>query len=185
MPDFMNLHNIFAAISIFATVFFVIKLILFTFLGGDVEVNADFDTITETDVSFNFISVQSVLTFFMGFGWSGLACMVRFNSGAEIAIPVAIVVGFAFMLLTAYLMFLMKKLNKNIKVDINELKGREGKAYNSIEPHSEGQIEIILNNKLSFLNAINNSECKIEAFTPVMVEKVENNKIYVKRTDKE
>ena len=68
MPDTMNLSNIFAAIGIFATVFFIIKLILFSFLGGDVEVDANFDTITETDVSFNFISIQSLLAFFMGFG---------------------------------------------------------------------------------------------------------------------
>ena len=184
MPDTMNLSNIFAAIGIFATVFFIIKLILFSFLGGDVEVDANFDTITETDVSFNFISIQSLLAFFMGFGWSGLACIVNFNTGIKTAIPAAIFAGAAFMFLTAYLTFLMKKLNKNIKVDINELKGKKGKSYRAIEPKSEGQIEIILNNKLSFLDAFNDSEEKIEAFSQVVVEKIENNKIYIK-ADKE
>ncbi|MCD7780729.1 MAG: hypothetical protein LUH05_08685 [Candidatus Gastranaerophilales bacterium] len=179
MPEYLNLYNVFAAVSIFSTVFYVIKLAIFMLTGADAEVDAQFDTITETEVSFNFLSVQSILAFFMGFGWSGLAAVTQFELDGKIALAIAILVGSAFMFLSAYLMFGVKKLNKNIKVNLNELEGKTGKAYTSINAKSEGQIEIVLNNKLTILNAINISDEKIEAFSQVKVIKVEDDEIHI------
>jgi len=179
MFEFLNLYNVLTAISIFATVLYIIKLIIFILIGGDVEVNADFDSITETDISFNFLSIQSILAFFMGFGWSGLAALTQFETDAKLTILIALIIGFAFMYMSAFLMYSIKKLNKTIKVDLNELNGKHGKAYTSIEPKAEGQIEIILNNKLSILNAINISDEKINSFEQIKVEKIENNQIYI------
>lgn len=179
MPEFLNFYNVFVAVSIFSTVFYIIKLALFILVGGDVEIDSDFDSITETETSFSFLSIQSILAFFMGFGWAGLAALSQFQSSGKIALLIAIVVGFAFMYLSAYLMFSIKKLNKKIKIDYNQLVGKTGKAYTSIEAKSEGQIEISLNNKLSILNAINNTDEKINAFTQIKVEKIEDKKIYI------
>ena len=61
--------KIYYYIAIFATILFVLKLILFATVGGDTEVAADFNSEVDTDCSFNFISIQSVIAFFMGFGW--------------------------------------------------------------------------------------------------------------------
>lgn len=177
--DFLNLYNVFAAVSIFSTVFYIIKLALFIFIGGDSEVDANFDAVTETETSFSFLSVQSILAFFMGFGWSGLAAITQFEAEAKTALLIAIVIGLAFMYTSAYLMFSIKKLNKRIKIDYTQLTGKSGKTYTSIEPHSEGQIEISLNNKLSIINAINADNEKIEAFSLIKVIKVENNNIYI------
>ena len=83
------------------------------------------------------------------------------------------------MFATAYLMFCIKKLNHNVKVDLNDYVGTEGKAYTSINPNTEGQIEIVINKKLVIMPAINITEEKIEAFAPIKIEKVENNKLYI------
>lgn len=179
MPEFLNLYNVFIAISIFSTVLYVIKLVIFALVGGDVEVETDFNMVSECDISFNFLSVQSILAFFMGFGWSGLAALVQFKTSGKVALLVAFIVGLTFMLLSAYLMYNVKKLNKRIVVDYNELVNKTGKAYTSLEAKGEGQIEIELNNKLTTLNAINISDEKINSFSIIKVTKVENNQIYI------
>lgn len=179
MPDFLNLYNVFLAVSIFSTVLYILKLAIFILVGGDAEVETDFNTVSETDISFNFLSIQSILAFFMGFGWSGLAALVQFHTSGKIALLIAIIIGLLFMFLSAYLMYSVKKLNKRIVVDYNELINKTGKAYTTFEANAEGQIEIDLNNKLSTLNAINLSDEKINAFSIIKVVKVENNQIYI------
>ncbi|MBQ9244766.1 NfeD family protein [bacterium] len=179
MADWLNLQNVLITISIFSTLLYIIKLIIFIFIGGDAEVDSDFDAMTETDVSFSFLSVQSILAFFMGMGWSGLAALVQFNLSAKISLAIALLVGFIFMYITAYLMYSVKKLNQNVKEDITTLIGKTGKAYTAIAPHAEGQIQIDINNKLSIFAAINESDEHIESFSQIKVTRVENNQIYI------
>lgn len=179
MNEVLTIQNVFIFISIFSTVLYILKTVIFMATGGDTEVNADFDTMTDTDASFSFLSVQSLLAFFMGFGWSGLAAIQQFNATKSIAIIVAFVIGLIFMYMSAYLMCSIKKLNKTIKKDINELVNKQGRTYTSFPPKGEGQIEIVYNNKLSILDALNSSDEKIDSFTQIKVEKTENNKIYI------
>ena len=175
----MNLCNIFLYTAIISTALFIIKMIIYSLTGADVEVESDFDAITDTDISFNFISLQTILAFLMGFGWSGYTMLIQYHSGGKLAIFIAFVIGLAFMYFSAYLMFCIKKLNKNIVYDYTTLTGNEGKAYTSINPKQQGQIEINFNGKLSILDAVNADDEKIEAFEAVKVIKVENKIIYV------
>ncbi len=179
MTDLLTLENVFLFVSIFSTLLYVIKMVLFFFVGGDSEVDASFDTITETEISFNFISMQSILAFFMGFGWSGLSALIQFQTGGKIALLIAVGVGLFFMYMSAYLMFCIKKLTKTVKFDLNELKDKTGRSYTSFEPKSKGQIEIDFNGRLSIMDAYNLTDEKINAFTAIKVEKIEDNKIYI------
>lgn len=179
MSDILNLENILWTIGLFSTVLFILKLSIFMIVGGDMEVNADFDTITETETSFEFLSLQSILAFLMAFGWCGYFALKNFNLGTSGIIMIALTTGLICMWFSGYLMFNIKKLNKKIVIDINELVGKEGKAYTSFEPNSSGKIEISLNNKLTILDAINLSEEKINSFSEIKVEKVEEKKIYI------
>ena len=179
MPEFLNLENIFWTIAVFSTVLFVLKLIIFMAVGGDVEVEADFDSITEVETSFTFISVQSILAFLLGFGWCGLSALIQFKLSWALIIIIAFIAGLFCMYISAYLMFSIKKLNKKVIVELKELEGKEGKAYTSFDEKGNGQIEISLNNKLTIINANSLSDEKIEAFSIIKVEKVENNIVYV------
>lgn len=179
MSEILNLYNIFMYTAILSTVLYIIKMLLFLLTGGDVEVESNFDTIAETDTSFSFVSFQSILAFLMGFGWSGLACAVQFNTSYKAALLVGIIVGLAFMFLSAYLMFSIKKLNKKITLDYTTLTDKEGKAYINIPAKKEGQIEINFNNRLSILEAVNDDNEDIPAFSAIKVVRVQNNKIYV------
>lgn len=179
MNEIFNLQNIFLVISIFSTFLYILKMIIFLFTGGDAEVDADFNTAIETDTSFTFLSIQSLLAFFMGFGWSGLAALIQFKTTTTIALIAAFIIGAVFMYASAYLMFCIKKLNKVVVKDINTLVNKQGRTYTSFPPKGEGQIEIDFNNKLSILQAINLSDEKLDSFIQIKVEKIENNKIYI------
>ena len=181
MPEFMNITNIFLAVGVFATVFYIIKMCLFLFTGGDVEVHADFTSLCDTDVSFDFISIQSILAFMMGFGWVGLAAVSQFKMSILLSVISAVVFGLIFMFLSAYLMFLIKKLDKREKIDLQDFVGTVGRAYTAFKPQSEGQIEITINDQLSVIGAINMTDEEIHAFMPVKIEKIEDNKIYIVR----
>lgn len=181
MDNLLSFNNVFIGISIFSTTLFILKLIIFMFTGGDSEVDSDFTTETETETSFTFFSVQSILAFFMGFGWTGLAAVQEFQATKLIALLAAFIVGIFFMFCSAYLMFCIKKLNHTIKKDLNELIGKYGKTYTAFEPNGQGQIQIDFNNKLTILDATNLTNEKINSFEQIKVDKVENNTIYISK----
>ena len=177
----LDIQSTYTFIAWFATILFVLKLAIFMLTGGDMEVHSDFDGMSDVDTSFSFFSVQSVLAFLMGFGWMGLTALNQIKTGTVASIILSLGAGLLFMTLAAYLMFLVRKLEKRIGVKLEDYIGTEGKAYTDLHPNSEGQIQIVINNKLETLKAINSSNEEIKAFSPIKITKVENNTIYVDR----
>jgi hypothetical protein len=110
-----NITNLYYYIALFATTFYIIKMALFAIFGGDVEVHTDFNGSFETDDSFDFLSIQSILAFFMGLGWMGLTCMKVWKISAILSAVISIGFGLALMFCSAYLMCCVKKLNKTVK----------------------------------------------------------------------
>ena len=181
MAEYLTIENSFLVLALFSTIFYIIKLCLFFFLGGDVEVHAEFDTMGECDPSFNFLSLQSILAFLMGFGWVGLAALTQFNTSILVAVIFAVVVGLFFMFMSAWLMLMIKKLDKNIKIDMNDYIGTVGRTYTAFKPHGEGQIEVTINKQLSVLKAYNDTDEEIHSFTEIKISRFENNMIYIVR----
>lgn len=179
--DMENFWKIYYYIGIFATVMFVVKLALFSVTGGDSEVVSDFNTEMDTDCSFNFFSTQSVIAFFMGFGWMGYAGLQQLGFSQYLNFPVAFCVGFIFMFVSAGLMFLTKKLEKNVKKDKKSAIGKLGKAYTGFGPNAMGQVEIEINGQLSVVNARNESDATINAFDIVKVNKVIDDLLYIEK----
>lgn len=166
----------------FATILFVVKLIIFSvFGGGDAEVSADFNTETDTDGSFHFISLQTVLAFLMGFGWMGYAAIKEYGFNCLAAFGIAFVVGLIFLFGTAYLMSLLKKLEKTVKKDKATAIDKIGKAYTDFAPKGQGRVEIEINEQLTVVDAVNNTEEEIKAFDAVKVVKVENELLYIEK----
>jgi len=167
--------QVFYYIAVFSTIFFVIKLVIFVMFGGDTEVNADFNSEFDTDPSFNFISVQSLLAFLMGFGWMGCAALKQFGWSNLYAVLSAIGVGFAFMFISAFLMFNVKKLEKNVKKDKATAIGKTGKAYTNFEEQGNGKVEIEISGQLTVAEARNVSDLKIKSFDVVEVVGIKDN----------
>ncbi len=176
-----NIWKIYYYLAIFTTILFVLKLAIFTVVGGDSEVSADFNTEADTDISFNFLSSQSIIAFLMGFGWMGYAGLQQFEFGQWKNFLIAFAVGFVFMFVTAFLMFSVKKLEKNIKKDKNSAVGKTCKAYSSFAPNSSGQVEVDINGQLTIANAMNNTDEPINSFEPVKVIKVIDDLLYIEK----
>jgi len=176
-----SIWKVYYYIALFATVVFILKLVIFTFVGGDSEVSSDFNAETDSDVSFNFISVQSVLAFLMGFGWMGYAGLKQFGMSQIANLLSAFGVGLALLFISAFLMFLTKKLEKNVKKDKSTAMGKVGKAYTSFAPGASGQIEIEVNGQLSIVNALNNTDVQINSFDAVKVVNVADDLLYIEK----
>lgn len=179
-----NIWKIYYYIALFSTILFALKLIIFNFIGGDSEVFSDFNTEIDTDPSFNFLSVQAIISFFMGFGWMGYAGLHQFKLNQLNNFLYAFIVGLIFMFVTAFLMFSIKKLEKRVKKDKKSAVQHIGRAYTNFEPHGMGQIEIEINGQLSVVNASNDTEDTINAFDSVKVIKVCDDLLYIEKTEK-
>lgn len=172
-------------IALFATILFALKLVIFSFLGtGDSEVSSDFNSSADSDPSFNFLSIQSIIAFLMGFGWMGYAGLKQIGLGQGTNLAVAFAVGFMFMFVMSFLMFSVRKLEKTVKKDKSGAVQTVGRAYTSFEPLGFGQIEIEINGKLSVVNASNLTEENIGAFELIKVIKVEGDILYIEKVKK-
>lgn len=188
MSNFVELlatpWKIYFYLAVFATILFVLKLIIFTMSGGDSEVSSDFNTETDTDPSFSFISFQSIIAFFMGFGWMGYAALKQLEFSPKMGFLVAFAVGFMFMFANAYLMFLAKKLEKNVTTSKSDAVNKNGRAYTSFTPKGNGQVEIEINGKLQVSNAVNISNDPINSFDTIKVVKVQDDILYIEKAKK-
>ena len=102
-------------------------------------------------------------------------------TSAGISFLISFAVGFGFMFLNAYLMFLVKKLEKKVVRDKNSAVGHVGKAYTSFAPNESGQIEIEICGKLSVENAKNVTDEEISAFDQIKVVKVVDDLLYIEK----
>ena len=89
--------------ALVGTVFFVLRLFVALFFGGD----SDFDTGDHfdgsTDASFSFFSLLSIPAFLMGSGWMGLTCRIDWQMGglASASAAAAAAFGFGMMMLAS------------------------------------------------------------------------------------
>jgi hypothetical protein len=175
----LNFSQMCFYVAIFATVLFVVKMILFA-IGGDGSDDMGID-ITDTDASFSLISVQGIFAFFMAFGWCGwIACEKMFLPALNAAI-IAIFMGAILLCFTAILMGSLKKLNRVVETDLKSLIGQTGTAYTKFEPDGNGQIQIELNEKLATLPAINKSNEHIEFTDMIKVMDVVDDILYIEK----
>lgn len=165
--------------AIIGTIIFILKTSIPIDTGT--EVDADFTSVTDTDASFNLFTIESIASFFMCSGWMGWVAFAQLHYELKISLLISILSGIFGMYLFAWLIAQFKKLEHNPKVDINELVGKQGKAYLQFPPSGQGKIQIELNGALQTLDAINNSDIEIKSFETIKVVNVENDIIYIEK----
>lgn len=179
MNEMLNLSflsSLYFWVAVATTVFFVAKLVIFSLFGMD---DGDGDLVgTDVDSSFNFISLQSVLAFLMGFGWMGYAA-IEWKFSAVISIIFAIIGGLILMGISVWLIFMMKKLNSTPKYDLNSLIEKTGTSYTKFDGKGMGKIQIEFNGKIETFDAWNDTEEPIESFKNIKVLNVVDNKIFI------
>jgi hypothetical protein len=137
------------------TVLFLLRLVVGLF-GGD---TGDFDSDIAhggTDGSFNLFSLLSVLAFIMGTGWMGLAARIDWGLGRPVAVVLAVSFGAAMMFLAAGLMYMTRKLNREVTYDVKTAIGRTARAYMRVPAKGAGQgkVQVSVSGRLMTIDAV-------------------------------
>jgi hypothetical protein len=173
--------------AIGGTVFFALRIVLVVFTGfGDFGFHADglgdgggdalgvdHDMAHDSDVAFQFLSVNSLTAFVMMFGWAGLAAYKQYGFGYFITGLIAVLAGVGMMLITSYLFVLARKLTtQGAGFSLSQAVGENASVYLRIPEGGTGKIQLNLNGILREIEAQSASGESIESFTNVKVLRV-------------
>lgn len=144
--------QIFYAIGLASISILLIQIFL-TFLGIASHHDAEL-THGEHESDLSFLSVRTVTALFVGFGWAGVIIL---NHGHSVlaAIVGGVVTGLAFLLVTAFLIHNLLRLQSSGNLDYHNAIGVVGSVYTTI-PGAErggGQIELMLQGRLMMAEA--------------------------------
>jgi len=137
--------------AVVATFIFAIKMLLLA-LGldstdavdsidaADVDFDADLDSIQ----AFTLFSLQSILAFFMGMGWAGWSAKLEYGYSQPTALIISVVVGAVLMLLSSFLLYWMKGLDRNKVFKIEVCVGKQATVYSRIPSSGQGQGKVTI-----------------------------------------
>jgi len=183
----------FSVPAILGTAFFAIRaLMLLIGGGGDMspDLHADIghgglegDLHSDSGHDFQVLSVQSIASFLMGFGWGGLGMLKGSNfHGAAVGV-VAVGCGVGMVWLLGLLLKGMADLQSSGNIAIAQAMGHEGDVYVTVPGQSEGrgQVRLTIHSQQKIYNAVTGGE-DLPSGTRVRVVKVnEDNTVTVAR----
>lgn len=167
----MSEYDLYLWLAGVSTALFTIKTTMLL-MGADLEFEdggLDFDDLdVDGTEAFNMFSLQSILAFFMLFGWSSLA--FRFESGLSTltATPLAVLTGLVGAVTSAYLLKLTKKLNSK-PLPATPSVGATGKVYLPLRPGGVGQVILTHNGADRVFRARNASGEKLSQHDSIKV----------------
>lgn len=163
------------ALQIFYGIGFVAALLLFVqiglfFLGFDGH--HDFDP-SHVDGEIGFLSLRSMVGFFVGFGWTGV---ITFKAGWGIggATGAAFVAGLAVMTAIYLLIRLLYRAKSSGNIRMENAIGQTGRVYLSIPAAglTGGQVQITFQGQMQTLPALTRSADSIATGSAVIVREI-------------
>ena len=168
-------------IAIGASVFFIVQTIA-TFVGmGGGEADVDTDTsVGHGDFPFHFFSLRNLVSFLLGFGWTGVSLYKSITSSLVLLIA-AILVGLLFIAIFFFIIKSLLKLSEDNSFKIEDTLGKTGDVYIPIPPQKSGKGKVFVSVKGSTheLAAITNDEAPLKAGCLVKVLRVEDKTLIV------
>jgi len=183
------MHQIYWALAIISSVIFLIQAVM-TFIGfdgdTDVELGDPGDALPESggadfDVDgFHLVSIKSIISFILGFGWTGALCWDAISSPTLLAL-VSFLVGLLFMATIAFLMFQVMKLNKDNTFRVEQTIGQPAEVYLRIPAGRQetGKITVSINGSMHELEALADEDLATGVKVRVL-EVIEGNTVLVK-----
>lgn len=171
---------VYAGMALLGTALFVIRMLLMFVVGGlDGDIDFDVEDI-EHGTGFSLISLQSIIGFFMGAGWAGLAARLEWGLDTPIAAMIAGGFGLVLMVLSAALMFAALKLKHEVKYEMDDATGKVGTVYMTIpeKGNGTGQVRVTISGRQMTVDAVSSGE-KLEAFSSVRIDEVRGDKVLV------
>lgn len=166
--------------ALVGTVFFLLRLLLALFFGGDADMDGDLADVGHGDSAFSFFSLLSILAFFMGAGWMGLTCRIDWGLGSILSATISTGFGVVLMLMASGLMAFARSLNQSVEYDLATAVGHTASVYMSIPARGDGrgQIKVNVSGRLKMVDAISNGP-PIREFKSVKVLSVRDDGTFV------
>jgi hypothetical protein len=182
----------FSVPAIAGTLFFLLNLTL-SFIGIEldgVDSHAGGADLAVGDAhhsthAFKVLSIQSIGSFIMGFGWGGLGGLKGADWGFGGALASAIVGGILMVWLLTWLLKIVHDLQSTGTLPIHAAMGAQGEVYANIPAHGQGggQVRLVVNERQRIYNAVSDGEA-LTTSTQVQVVRVnENNTVTVAPLD--
>jgi hypothetical protein len=122
----------------------------------------------DSAASFKIFTMQSILAFFMGFGWLGLACRLEWGLGYFLSGSFACLFGASLLLFTAFLMSQVYRLNAVRTRNLYQTLGDGGKVYLTIPEDGKGKVQAVVDGSMKIVDAVSKSG-RIEQFKEVEI----------------
>lgn len=149
----------FALPAALGTAFFLFRLV-FLMLGHahgmDLHVDAHVDGAhPDPGEAFKLLSLQSVSTFSMGFGWGGLGGYRGAGWSWQASVLMGVVAGIAMVWLLALMLKAIFDLQQSGNISLDSALGGEGEVYVNIPASGlgSGQVRLVMNNRMRIVNA--------------------------------
>ena len=126
------------------------------------------------------VSVRAIVAFLVGFGWTGGLMMGR-DAPMTVTLAASLGVGVIFMLAIFFIMRMLMSLRADGTLDYQNAIGLTGHVYVTIPASrsGQGQIEILLQGRLTTVQAVTKADHALTQSTPVTVTGVENGNLLV------
>jgi membrane protein implicated in regulation of membrane protease activity len=143
---------------------------------GNMDVSAHFDAadgasahdVTDAAAGFHYISIRSVLAFFMMFFWA--AALYRNNAtGIALTLLYAFIWGLVGMTLVAVLVHRLAKMQETGTTRISACVGGQGSVYLDIPVGGAGEVRVLVGNTMSVVKARAAGGVALKAGTAVTV----------------
>lgn len=175
--DSWNLQNI------TFTYKYLVVISTFLLLFCSVKSIADFnENITDKKINFdNVFTEQAVFAFFVGFGGLGYVLSKFLKINVWLTLVLSVIVGLVFMCFYDVWISKIQNRNKIKEAELLKLVGKEGKNKKVLYPHSEGQIELLVDGQVVVTNILNNTEEEISEETQLKIIKLEKGILFVEK----
>lgn len=168
----LNLElQIFYGIGVIALIALIIQFVLL--FVGDFDQVGDFGDsggIADHGSGLGLFSFRGITAFFLGFGWTG-AIAVKSSLSVPVAITLGLLVGAVLMVAIFLLMRSMMRLQSSGTLDYRNAVGEVATVYVTVPGSGKagGQIEVMIQGRLSVAEALHRGESSIAPGTKVRV----------------
>lgn len=153
----------FSVPAVAGTGFFLVRLLLLAFGGiadadvGSMEVDTGMEVHHgDSGLAAQFLSVQGITAFFMGFGWSGYAARYGLKWELGATFGAAVLGGTLFVLLIGSLFRGVRRLEASGTLKLEDAAGMEGEIYASVPERGRGtgQVRLVVRQRQRIVNAV-------------------------------
>lgn len=139
-----------------ATAVFLLRLLILLIMG-DGGHHDSFDIgHTDSGSAAEVFSVQAVLAFFMGLGWGGLGGFVGMKWSFVVSLGVGVGAGVCLLLLFAFMMRGIRRMNASGNIDIGALRGAMDEVVAGVHAkgHGQGEVRLVIADRERRSNAV-------------------------------